>query len=247
MDQQGLDPDTLARAGGFFDRALAADPDNVDALVGSASVEALGGINSFASNPAASFASAEAKLVRVLSTVPNYAMAHLWLGLVGIWTKRAAEGIERCERALSVDRNLANAHAAIAYGKILIGRAQDTEAHVAEARRLSPRDSKAFVWMAHAGQAKNHLGQHEPALGLCRRAIELNQNYPRAHFLSAVALAQLGRLDEARALTRAGLAINPSFSLARARAHFTALSDNSTYLAQLEAILDGLHRAGLPE
>ena len=33
---KGLTPDNVAQARGFFDRALAADPDNVDALVGSA-------------------------------------------------------------------------------------------------------------------------------------------------------------------------------------------------------------------
>ena len=33
---KGPSPDNLAQARGFFDRALGADPDNVDALVGSA-------------------------------------------------------------------------------------------------------------------------------------------------------------------------------------------------------------------
>ena len=33
---KGRTPDNVARARGFFDRALSADPDNVDALIGSA-------------------------------------------------------------------------------------------------------------------------------------------------------------------------------------------------------------------
>ena len=33
---KGLTPDNVAQARGFFDRALTADPDNVDALIGSA-------------------------------------------------------------------------------------------------------------------------------------------------------------------------------------------------------------------
>jgi TolB-like protein len=41
---KGLTPDHVARACGFFDRALAADPDNVDALIGSAAADA-GGCN----------------------------------------------------------------------------------------------------------------------------------------------------------------------------------------------------------
>ena len=40
---KGVTPDNIARARSFFDRALAADPDNVDALIGSASADMSGG------------------------------------------------------------------------------------------------------------------------------------------------------------------------------------------------------------
>ena len=61
------------------------------------------------------------------------------------------------------------------------------------------------------------------------------------------ALAQLGRLDEARSAVKAGLALNPAFSISRARAGRTARSDDPTYLAQLEPILEGMRKAGVPE
>jgi Flp pilus assembly protein TadD len=60
----------------------------------------------------------------------------------------------------------------------------------------------------------------------------------------AAALAQLGRLDEARSAVKAGLALNPSFSIARSRGNWTAMSDDPTYLAQLKPILEGLRKAG---
>jgi TolB-like protein/class 3 adenylate cyclase len=142
---RGLTPDLLVRARSFFDRALAADPGNVDALIGLAGAEAIEGINSFVTDPVASFASAEAKLTKALSSVPDHAVGHMWLGLVNIFTKRAAEGITKCEHALRIDRNLANALPAIGFGKILIGRAEETEAHIGEALRLSPRDTTTFV------------------------------------------------------------------------------------------------------
>jgi hypothetical protein len=96
------------------------------------------------------FAAAEAKLAKVLSSVPDHALGHTWLGVVGIFTRRAAEGIAQCEHALELDRNLAIAHAAIGMGKILDGRAEDTEAHIAEALRLSQRDTLAYVWITNA-------------------------------------------------------------------------------------------------
>ena len=75
------------------------------------------------------------------------ARGHMWLGLVDIWTKRAAQGIAECEHALALDRNLAHAHSIIGRGKVFVGRAEETEAHVAEALRLSPRDTMAYIWM----------------------------------------------------------------------------------------------------
>jgi TolB-like protein/class 3 adenylate cyclase len=244
---KGLTPHNTVQARSYFDRALIADPDNVDALIGLAGAEAIEGVNSFAATPVASFAAAEAKLSKALSSVPDHAVGHMWLGLVYIWTKRAAEGIAKCEHALALDRNLARAEGAIGFGKINIGRAEETEAHIAEALRLSPRDTTAFVWMTHVGLAKNLLGSWEQAVAWCRRAIEANPNYPRAHFHLAIALARLGRLDEAHSLVNAGLAINPSFTVTRARVDWTALSDNPTYLVQLEPLFESMRIAGVPE
>ena len=78
-------------------------------------------------------------------------------GSVEIHTKRAAQGIAECEHALALDRNLAAAYSIIGRGKIYIGRAEETEAHVGEALRLSPRDTLASIWMTNAGVAKLHL------------------------------------------------------------------------------------------
>jgi tetratricopeptide (TPR) repeat protein len=244
---KGLTPRYMAQSRSYFDRALVADPNNVDAVIGLAGIEAIEGVNSFAADPVASFAAAEAKLIEALSSVPDHVVGHMWLGLVLIWTKRAAEGIAKCEHALALDRNVARAEGAIGFGKILIGRAEEAEAHVAEALRRSPRDTVAFVWMTHVGLAKNLLGSWEQAVAWCRRAIEANRNYPRAYFQLAVALAQLGRLDEAHSSVTAGIAIHPTFSLSRAHADWTALSDDPTYLGQLGPVLEGLRMAGIPE
>ena len=201
----------------------------------------------FSTDPIAAFAAAEAKLTKALSSVPDHARAHMFLGFVEMMTKRAAEGIAKCEHALALDRNLASAHSFIGRGKMLVGRAEETEAHVAEALRLSPRDTMANTWMMHAGFAKNQLGAWDQAVAWCRRAIEANRNHPTAWFQLAAALARLGRLDEAHSAVKAGLALAPSFTVSRARVNWTTPSDDLTYLAQLEPVFDGLRKAGVPE
>jgi TolB-like protein/class 3 adenylate cyclase len=155
---KGLTPDHVARARSFYDRALAADPDNVEALIGSAAADVADGGNSYVSDSMAALAAAERKLIKALSSVADHARGHMWLGLVNIMTRRAAQGIAKCEHALALDRNLATAHSAVGFGKIFIGRAQEAEAYIGEALRLSPRDTTAYVWMNMAGLAKLHFG-----------------------------------------------------------------------------------------
>ena len=82
----------MTHARSLSDRALAADPDNVDALIGSARADIAEGVNIMVTDPMAAFAAAEAKLTKALSSVPDHASGHLWLGLVEILTKRASEG-----------------------------------------------------------------------------------------------------------------------------------------------------------
>ena len=75
----------------------------------------------------------------------------------------------------------------------------------------------------------------------------VQSNHPTVWFQLAVALAWLGRLDEARSAAEDGLALAPAFTVSRARRVWTAFSDDRTYLTQVEGVLEGLRKAGVPE
>jgi TolB-like protein len=240
---KGRTSEYLAQAGSFFERALALDPGNIEALVGMAMVDAVTGAVT-GTDRVACLAAAEATLTKTLSLAPNHASAHNWLGFVQIQSNRAAQGIAECERALALDPNLAAAHATIGLAKHFMGRGEETESHVQEALRLSPRDTEAYVWMIFAGFAKLELGADEEAVARFRRSVEINRNHPRAHFWLAATLTHLGRLDEARSALHAGLALDATFTIARFRG---ATSDNPTYRATWRRIRDGLRKAGMPE
>ena len=91
------------------------------------------GANFFVADPLAAFAAAEAKLTKALSSVPDHARGHRLLGYVDVFTKRAADGIAQCEHALRWIEILPAPMPFIGLGKIFIGRAEETEAHVSEA------------------------------------------------------------------------------------------------------------------
>src|SRR5271154_2157066 len=59
---RGPSPENIAQARSFFDRALAADPENVDALIGSAPAGPFAGALLLVTYPLAAFLAAEAKL-----------------------------------------------------------------------------------------------------------------------------------------------------------------------------------------
>jgi TolB-like protein/class 3 adenylate cyclase len=242
---RGTTPEYLTRARGFFERALALDPECIEALVGIANVNEGIAIASLTDDPAPYLAIAEAASNRALSLAPQHALAHLRLGIVLILTNRAAQGIAECERALALDRNLAHAHAWIGLAKVYIGRAAETEAHVHEALRLSPRDARSYVWLLIVGVAKFHLNADGEAVAWLRRSIEANLNHPVPHFWLAAALARLGALDEAKAAARAGLVLNPDFTIRRLRTQLP--SDNPTYRAGRERFHESMRLAGVPE
>jgi tetratricopeptide (TPR) repeat protein len=214
-------------------------------MVGAAIVDAVIGSSWLSDDRAALLARAEATLIDVLSRAPNHAFAHLVWGAVLISTNRAAQGIAECERALTLDRNLAEAHAEIGRAKYTLGRGVETEAHVNQALRLSPRDVFAYRWLNLIGLAKLALHEDAEALSWFRRSVETNRNHSWSHFFLAVALALLGSLGQARAAARAALAINPGFTIRRYRV--AAQSDNPIYLAARERHYEGMRLAGVPE
>jgi len=243
---RGLAPENLSQARGLFERALALDRDNIEAHVGTAFVDAMRGTGLMTDDRSVHLAAAEATLTKVLAMMPNHAMAHCLFGVVQIFTNRAIQGMAECERALELDRNLAQAYGWIGLAKSFIGRAEETEAHVLDAFRLSPRDNKTYDWMTMIGVAKGYLGDDDAAVAAFRRSIETIRNVaPFVHFFLASALAHLGRLDDARTSVKAGLALDPTFTIARVRAGVA--TDNPTYLSQRKRLVDGMRIAGVPE
>jgi tetratricopeptide (TPR) repeat protein len=235
----------MTQARRFFEQALALDPDNIEATVGLARVDQNLGASLMTDDRSAQLAAAETTITKVLSLAPKHASAHAILGAVQIFTKRAAQSIAEFEQALALDRNLARAHALMGLAKLFLGRGEETEPHVNEAFRLSPRDTFAPEWLVYVGLAKVQLGADAEAVVWLRRGLDANRNYSLAHFQLAAAFARLGKLDEAWAAVNSGLALDPRFTIRRLRAN--APSDNPIYLAGRERLVEGMRLAGVPE
>ena len=163
-----------------------------------------------------------------------------------IHTKRATQGVGECERVLTVDpSDFAVVQEEIGRAMMYLGRAEDAENRVTEGLRVNPSDIGVPYFYVTAGEAALVLGEDEKAVRWLRGAIERNANQPLAHFYLAAALARLDQMDEARAEMQAGLALDPKFSITRATVYRE--SDNPTYLAQRDRLIEALRKAGAPE
>src|SRR6185437_3069549 len=140
MNREGL---TAAR--GFFERAVALDSANVDALAGLALADMLFVAVLLADDGPARLAAGEQTAMKALALAPNHA------------------------------------HALIGFAKLNDGRAEETQPHILEALRLSPRDTIAWHWMFIAGVAEILLARDAEAVGWLRRSVENFRYMADAH------------------------------------------------------------------
>jgi TolB-like protein/class 3 adenylate cyclase/Flp pilus assembly protein TadD len=241
---KGLSPKYLSTARDLFERAATLDPGNLAAVHGVAQVDALMAAAYLVPDRAARFKVAEQTLIKLLREEPDNAKLHFTLGFVQVFTDRAMQGIAEYERALALDPNLAGAHAQIGNAKLLLGHPEETEKHVIEALRLSPRDTAAFGWANFIGNAKLLLGKTEEAVDWFRRSIEINGASPMSRICLALALADLGRLEEARNEVRVALDLGSHFTIRQYRddpAYRTAHRNRRAEIIEL------MRKVGLPE
>jgi TolB-like protein len=128
-----------------------------------------------------------------------------------------------------------------AWSHLYLGDWQTAVAWTERAMRLSPVDPGMAYFTAALGAAHFVGERYEEAAAWVRCAIHDHPGYLVAHRLLAASLAQLGRLEEARAAIPALLAVAPGYTVTAAVAHSAFRSPTR------ERYVEGLRRAGLPE
>ncbi|MBV8410928.1 MAG: tetratricopeptide repeat protein [Alphaproteobacteria bacterium] len=244
-----LNGDVSARAARtarrFFEDALRLDERNVAALLGLADAH-VWEVNMYMSERRREQTRiAEAAALQALSLAPSSANVRCTHGTV-LWAMGMPDrALREFELAITIDRNLAVAHAYSGWMKFYLGRFAETERHVAEARRLSPRDPLLFHWRYFVGSADLCLGRTVRAVSALRHSVELNSQWAFSHFVLAAALAQAGLLVDAAEAAAVGLRLAPQFTIAGLRRQ--TVGSNPIYLAQRDRLYEGLRIAGVPE
>ena len=128
---------------------------------------------------------------------PNLASAHLALAFSlhahdCDWSAAEVE----YRRALEIDPRSSTAHHWYAWFLVEQRRLDEAERHIDEAQRLSPVD---LIVVDNVGSIRYYCREYAVAIEKHRHTLELDPSFRVAHYHLGLALAELGRLDEALA------------------------------------------------
>jgi TolB-like protein/class 3 adenylate cyclase len=168
---------------------------------------------------------------------PNDAGARWVLGHILHYERRFAEAEAGFEVALRLDPNHADAWAMGSNLAVFGGRPEDGIAEVHRAFRLNPHPPGWYFWVL--GQAQYAAGRYAEAVESLRRDETYRSGSRR---MLAAALAQLGRLEEARREAEMFMLSNPHFRVRR-WVEVTPARDESVS----RHFAEGYLKAGLPE
>jgi len=169
--------------------------------------------------------------------------AFLTLGRVHMMRGEHDTSVAELERSLSLNPSFAPAYFGLGFALALTGQLDQALEALDKALRLNPRDP--LIWAIKALRSLIHclLGQYEAAAEVARQSIR----EPRAagywpYAVLASALGNLGQIEEARTAIDEARQQKPDLSLSYLEKTLPTKQPGG-----LQAYLDGLRKAGLPE
>jgi adenylate cyclase len=115
-----------------------------------------------------------------------------------MYTHHSDRAIAEFGEAIKLNPSFAAAHAVLGHMLTHVGRPEETIPLVEKAIRLSPNDPRLFIWLPALAAAHYQLRHYDQAIEAGRRSWSLNRNWPVGLTYVTAALAQLGRMEEAR-------------------------------------------------
>jgi adenylate cyclase len=229
----------------LFERALALDPHNLLAMTGLAGVLQERVVQFASKDPPADIARADELINAALALQPDNSWAHGIKAWLFFAKRQFGPATAEAETATADDRNYADAYAAAGFFQLFLGHSEKGFASVEKALRLSPRDPGVPFWQFFMCHLHSHLAQWEAAIEWCSKSTagDPTNFFPLVDLTAAN--AWLGHDREAKEAAAQLQKVYPGFTVQTWAGHH--FSDDPTFDAQFQRILEGLRKAGLPE
>jgi TolB-like protein/tetratricopeptide (TPR) repeat protein len=244
-------PASFMEAIGPFERALALDPQSVEAQSRLAHLLAGRVLTGMSASARADLARASGLVDRALAASPRYAFAHFVKGQVLRSLQRWEEAISEYEMALASDCNLVAALSGLARCKLSCGLIEEVIPLVEQAIRLSPRDPLIAPCYELIGTVHLLQSRTDEAIGWLEKSRSAWPSVPtfRGYLASAYALRgeterAAAELSQARDLDGGNLFSSIANLKAYPGAWWEVLKTRALYEATYFA---GLRAAGMPE
>jgi adenylate cyclase len=239
-----------AEAIGWFERALALDPQSVEAQSRLATSLAARVLDNMTDTAAADILRAERLAGQALAASPRDPLAHFAEGQVLRAQGRPEEAIPEYETALASDHNWVNAYNALAYCKLYTGSIDGVIPLVERAIHLSPREPEIGNCSFRIGQVHMVQSRTDEAIVWFEKARSANPRHPQYHAYLASAYALKGASERAadelvEAQTLSG--DDRYSSIARLRSAAVYLGVPEALALFENTFFAGLRKAGMPE
>src|SRR5262245_63422531 len=178
---------------------------------------------------------------RALDADDHNAVFHMLRGRVQLVRREYASALSENRRAIELNPTFAAAYCGLGDSLCYEGRYEEAIAQFARSVALGVHDPQRWAFLSYGALALLFAGRHEEAIEWAERAESLPncQYWTTAH--RVVALARLGRRDEAATAVRSLLAAHPEFTIEFARRKLFYLKRPE----QLDLYLGGLAAAGV--
>jgi adenylate cyclase len=220
--------------------ALELDPQYASALTQMAWTHVIPVWRGWSENPAQDLKRAREYAAQALAIDDTLPDGHVMMATLAITNNQYDEAVALGEKAASLSPSHAGVTAMLAQYLTAAGRHAEAVETIERAIRLAPYYPNWFLDIA--GFAYQLQGNHDKAITAFEGKRDRLPNDPRSYVTLASAYAEAGHQEAARAAAREVLDRNPKFSIA---AH--AKRQKFKNPEDLERILDGLRKAGLPE
>ena len=235
----------------FFARALELDPDNADAMIGIASARIYQVVNQYQTTGRECLLDeAEALISRAMGLAEDHIGVRKARAALLRARGRFADAIIADMSVIALNPGDPTAYRELGLNNLYLGRDQEAVDWFRRADSVAPGDRARWTWLQGLGRALMHLGQYEEAAEALRLAVHSNPHLSRNRAFLAAAEALVGNIDRAKLHLAKYTELDPGMTVSR-----FALERNSvpleavspTYLSGMERLLEGLHRAGMPE
>jgi TolB-like protein len=178
--------------------------------------------------------------VRALALDDRDPWGHIALGYSALMDRHTEEAIAAFRRAVNLNPNSAAGCYHLSHGLAFAGQDREAIEHAEDAIRLSPVDPEMALFLGAIAVAHYTAGRFAEATNYTTQAARLRPGFQGAQRLRCASLAQMGQIDEARALLAAARREQPELSIAWIRASVPYQTP-----ALMERFLEGMRKAGL--